>query len=330
MKIAIIGAGAIAEKTYFPMLTNWPGLEIVSLFSRTQASVDKACEKWRIGNGTTDLHTVLKANPQAVFVVTNNASHYDLCKFMLENGMDVYVEKPLAISSMQCFDLAQIAEKHQRVLAVGFNRRYALLYRQAKEIFQDRPIQSAVFQKHRISSSHINLYNQYLDDTIHQIDLMRYYCGELEVLSTHYQMIDNQLAGAISTARMQSGGLAVLINSLQAGAWQESVTLHGEGLTVHVDAFRELRVKYNDREEVYGADRAGNWISDMRERGVEGEIKHFLECVKNRQTPLTSALEAAKTQELMEKLVEISGDKLELPKGDWDRVNRWVGNKKQP
>ncbi len=323
MRIAIIGAGGIAEKAYFPLLLKWPGLEIACLYSRTQATLDKVAAQWQIKNITTDMHAVLDSRPDAAFVISSNASHYDICKLMLENDLDVFVEKPLATSSTQAQELARLADERRRVMAVAFNRRYALLYRKAKEIFADQPIRFALFQKHRPQSPHVNLFNQYLDDTIHQIDLMRYYCGELQALSTHYTTQSGKLTGAVSSARASSGGLVTLVNSLQAGAWQESVTLHGEGLSVHVDAFRELRVKYGDHDQVYGTDRAGKWIPELRERGFEGQVEHFLECVQTRQTPLTNAWEAAKTQKLMEDLVVASGDPLSSPENDWDKLDRW-------
>jgi len=323
MRIAIIGAGGIAEKAYFPLLLQWPGLEIVSLYSRTQATLDRVAEKWQISGATTDMQAVLASRPQAAFVVSSNASHYEICKLLLPNGVDVFVEKPLATSSAQAEELARLAEQHQRVLAVAFNRRYALLYRQAKELFGERMLVSALFQKHRPHSPHVNLFNQYLDDTIHQIDLMRYLCGELQALATQYTMQDGRLTGAVSIARAASGGLVTMVNCLQAGAWQESAALHGAGFSLHVDAFRELRVRYSDHEEVYGVDRAGKWIPELRERGFAGQVEHFLECVQTRQTPITNAWEAAKTQKLMEDLVLASGDPLSSPENDWDKIDRW-------
>lgn len=311
MRIAIVGAGGIAQKAYFPLLVQRPDLQIVCLYSRTQTTLEKAAQDWGITTGSTNLQDVITCKPQAVFVLSSNDSHYSICKMMLENDLDVYVEKPITLSSVQGFELAQLADERQRILMVAFNRRYALLYQQAKQILSDRKIQVAVFQKHRPQLYHANLYNQYTDDTIHQIDLMRYYCGNLQVLSTSYEMQDNKLANAVSTASMDTGGLAVLINSLQAGAWQESVSLHAEGISVHVSAFRDLRVVYSDHEEIFGNDRPGKWIPDLRERGFNGEIEHFFECLKTRQMPLTNAWEAAKTQELVEKLVLASGDRID-------------------
>lgn len=313
MKIAIIGAGGIAQKGYFPLLVRWPGLEIVSLFSRTQATLDTNQEKWGINNGTTDLNTVLASQPDAAFVLTSNESHYEICKRLLENDIDIYVEKPLTVYSNQARALAQLADERQRIISVAFNRRYALLYQQAREIFGNRPVRSAVIQKHRPHGSKKTLFNQYVDDSIHQIDLMRYFCGEVEALHTDYQKNDGVLTSAISTARIPSGGLASMLISLDAGSWQESITLHGDGLTVHVDAFRELRVKSGDHEKVYGNDRAGSWVTDLRERGFQGEIEHFLKCVRTRQESMTNAWEALKTQELLEKMVTLSGDVVKQP-----------------
>jgi virulence factor len=66
----------------------------------------------------------------------------------------------------------------------------------------------------------------------------------------------------------------------------------------------------DDREEVYGTDRAGKWITSLKERGFYGEVAHFLHCVKTREKPMTDGMEAAKTQQLMEALVRVSGDEL--------------------
>ncbi len=310
MKIAVFGTGGIAQKAYFPLLLTMPDMEIVSVFSRTQASCDQAKTQWGFDNTTMDIQAVLDKKPQAAFVISSTESHYDICRRLLENGVDVYSEKALTSSSAQSFELGNLAEKMGRILAVGFNRRYALLYLQAKEIFGSRRIQSALIQKHRTKMNYNRLFQQYLDDSIHQIDLARFFCGELEPCSTFVDKRDGKISGAVSLLNIPGGGLATILTSNAAGAWQESVTLHGDGISVHIDAFQQLTVKDEEHEVVYGNDRAGKWIRDLRERGFEGEIRHFLDCVQSRQTPLTSAEEAAKTQVLLEELVRLSGEEI--------------------
>ena len=303
MKIAVIGAGGIARKAYFPLLGCWPGIEITSLYSRTQATLDLVKSEWGFTNGTTDINRILESRPDAAIVLSSTESHYQFCRLFLENGVDVYSEKSLTPGSNESFELGQIADKNKRVLAVGFNRRYALLYRQAKEIFGSRRIQFALFQKHRVEQGDKTLFDLYLDDIIHQIDLARFFCGDLQAVSTSFTMENDMVAGTVSTMSIPGGGQCIIAASKMSGAWQESATLHGEGMTVHIDAFERMTVSFNDHVEVYGTDRPGKWIRDMRERGFQGELEHFFECVKTRQEPLTNAREAGKTLELLEDLV---------------------------
>jgi virulence factor len=308
--IAIIGTGGIAQKAYFPLLAVMPDVRVIAVHSHTKANADAAASRWRIPFATNELSAIITKKPDAALVISSTASHFEICKTLLENDIDVYCEKPLTDASVKSHALSKIAEKHNRILAVGFNRRYALLYRQAKEILGDKPIRMAQIQKHRTQASNPSLFEQYLDDTIHQIDLMRYYCGDVDPLQTSYHMQNDVLVSAASTVRLPSGGLGLLTICNHAGAWQESVTLHTEGMSVHIDAFQRLHVIKVDHTQVYGDDRAGKWIPSLEERGFFGEVDHFLQCVKTRQQPMTSAEEAAQTQELVEALVRFSGDKL--------------------
>lgn len=310
IKIAVIGTGGIAQKAYFPLLAVMPNVAIIAVHSHTKANAEKAANRWRIPFATNDLSAIIAKKPDAALVISSTESHFDICKELLENGIDVYSEKSLTDASAKSHALGRISEEKGRILAVGFNRRYALLFRQAKEILGERRIELAVIQKHRTQASNPSLFEQYLDDTIHQIDLMRYYCGDVQALQTTYQMQDDVLVSALSTVRLPEGGLGVITICNRSGAWQESATLHAEGMSVHVDAFQRLRVLRDDHEVVYGSDRAGKWIPSLEERGFFVEVDHFLQCVRTRQKPLTSAEEAAKTQELVEALVRASGDDL--------------------
>jgi virulence factor len=329
MKIAIFGTGGIAQRVYLPLLSSWPGVEICGIFSRTQVKVDQTCRDWHIPFGTTDFNQLLETKPQAALVITNNATHFDFTRQLLETGVDVLVEKPIAYSSAQAGQLADLAEAHKRILMVCFNRRYALFYQQARDLFKDREIQLAVFEKHRSSPSHVSLYNNYVDDTIHQIDLLRHFCGEVVPVFTKTQMTAGELVGAVSLAAIAQGGSAALMTSLKAGGWQERVSLHGGGISVEVEAFRQLRLRKGDCEEVFGCDRPGKWISELKERGFHGMLEHFLDCVKTRRAPLTSGRDAHQTHLLIDALVSAAGEAPGKETESWDNVARW-STRKEP
>jgi len=303
IKIAILGAGEIAQKVYLPLLLTWPTVEIVGLYSRSKETVDHIAMRWQLPFTTTSLDDLLERRPQAVFILTATPSHYELAMRALEAGLDVYVEKPATRSSVETLQLAGMAHTAGLIFMVGFNRRFAPLYLQAKEIFAGRHIQLCILEKHRTSPFHTSLFNNYLDDTIHQIDLLRFFCGNGIALHTSYEMRSGKLTGALSLVSLTGGGMGVVATSLLAGSWQERLSLHGDGLSAEVSAFRELRVKYQEREEVYGLDRPGRWMSDWEERGFVGEVRHFFDCISERKSPLTDGVESARTQELMEAMV---------------------------
>jgi virulence factor len=324
LKIAIFGAGGIAHKAYLPILSTWPGTEIIGLYSRTQASIDRILTQFQLGTGTTKSHELIAMKPDVAFVLTNDQTHYQFVKRLLEAGIDVFVEKPLAQNSEEVQTLAQLAKKNNNILMVGFNRRFALLYKKAKGLFNGRKIHLVIIQKNRPKATHIELYNNLLDDTIHQIDLLRFYCGNVVPLKTFYEKQKGKIAGAVSICGLKDGGIGVIMTSLKAGSWQEKITLHGENLTVEVDAFEKLTVKNQDHEQVFGTDRTGKWISDMHERGFYGEIEHFFDCVISRKQPQTNASNVLQTHQLLEQIVEVSGEKPnKSPTDGWDIIPRW-------
>lgn len=302
MRVAIIGLGGIARKAYLPLLTAWEGVEVL-LCSRTPATVERLQAQYHLPQGTTDLDELLNWEPQAAFVLTPSPTHREIAGRLLEARMDVFVEKPATMRSAETRELAELADARGRVLMVSFNRRYAPLHRQARELWGDRAVALCVLEKHRASAAHPDLFSNYIDDTIHIIDLLRFFCGDGEVVSTVQQVRQGRLVGAISTVALQSGGYGMVVTSLQAGRWAERYALHGDGASMYLDAFSRIRLVTEGEERVWEEDYAGTWKPTLEARGFADQVAHFFECVRSRKQPLTSGWGALKTQLLLEEMV---------------------------
>ena len=71
---------------------------------------------------STDWHDVVTdPNVDLVDIATPNAFHYVVAKAALENGKNVYCEKPLSISAEESRELAELAAEKGVVNYVGFN-----------------------------------------------------------------------------------------------------------------------------------------------------------------------------------------------------------------
>src|SRR5690606_12281598 len=59
-----------------------------------------------------------------VTVASTTSSHYEVCRFLIENGIHVHVEKPLASNSQEGEELCALAKKHNVKLQVGHVERF--------------------------------------------------------------------------------------------------------------------------------------------------------------------------------------------------------------
>ena len=305
MSVGIIGLGGIAQKAYLPILPGWEGIELI-LNSRDPQTLAKFQAQYRLPRATTRLDELIEWHPQAAFVLTPSATHHAIVEQLLSAGIDVFVEKPLTLKLDEARQLAELADQQGRILMVGYNRRYAPLHRQARLLWGDRPIQMAVLQKNRTSAYHPNLRNNYIDDTIHIIDMLRFFCGDGQAAHTLSQVENGKLVGAASTVAYAHGGFGLVLTSLQAGRWYEHYALHGESTSLQIDAFSRLELTTDNEHKVWEETYASAWKTTLKARGFVDEIAHFFECVQSRAKPQTDGWEAYRTQQLLEEMIQVA------------------------
>ncbi len=303
IRLGVVGLGGIAQKAYLPALISLDTAEVAAVSSRHADTVERICRQYRWPRGVTDLRELVRLKLDAAIVLTPAPTHFEIVRELLEANLDVLVEKPATLSSRETAELGELAERRGRVLMAAFNRRYARLYCLARDQFAGQKSMLVLAEKHRSDAAHPSLWSNYINDTIHMIDLVRWFGGEGHALTTSSRVREGKLLQAVSVVACDGGGVGVVSTSLEAGGWQERVTLHGEHLTVTVEAFRELRVLHEDRLQVVGHEVAGEWTSLLYERGFIPLLEHFVECIKTRQKPRTDAWEAYRTQVLLEEMV---------------------------
>ncbi len=288
-----------------PILASWEGVELL-FCSRSIRTVEDLQAKYRVDRGTTRLDELLDWQPQAAFVLAPTPDHYPIASRLMEAGCDVFLEKPAASTSQETRLLVEQADATGVFLMVGFNRRYAPLHRLARELWAGRKVEMAQFEKHRSKGFHPDLSIHYTEEMIHIIDLLCFYCGEASALATLHQQAHQRqtqkLVWAASTAALQGGGFATVQARMGAGHWMERYALHGEGVSMYVDAFSRVEFASGGEQRVW-EESYPSWRSTLEGRGFYGQIEHFFECIQTRQPPRTSGWEALKTQQLSEAMV---------------------------
>ncbi|RJQ76771.1 gfo/Idh/MocA family oxidoreductase [Pseudonocardiaceae bacterium YIM PH 21723] len=243
VRVGMVGLGSIAQKVYLPYLSAHPDVDIVSIVSRRQSTVDEALSRYRLAHGSTDLAALLGQRPDLVFVHAPTAHHVPILTTLLDAGIPVYVDKPLAENLSDSTALANRAAERGLLLAVGFNRRFAPAYLRARDrILESGPIEHITALKHRPSPIEGSLREIVYDDLIHLIDLLAWLGGdgtELDAGTLHTDSA-GRLTLAAGQVRLPTGTGSFAMHR-NAGSDQEYLFLHGAERSAAVENLEILR-----------------------------------------------------------------------------------------
>ena len=305
IRVGVIGLGHIAHIAELPALAEQPDVEIVAAYARSAASIETAMSKYKIAKGCKSFEEFLEVEMDCAFVLTPKTTHYDYVIPLLEKGIDVFCEKPLEVSLARSRAMVEADEKNNRILMIGFNRRYAPVYAKVKEAFQEKAPDVVIAQKNRNGSE----YRATLENAIHMVDLLRWFCGEAVSVEAHSMYTDPNYEDLVTAQiRFDSGSVGMLVASRQAGQWVEKIDCYGGCQSAFVNAPDSVTI-VNEQTEVRTAmtPLALGWARVEDKMGFTQEVAHFLACVKERRQPVTSGADAYKTHLLMNEILLKAG-----------------------
>lgn len=132
-RIMLIGAGALGRQRA-ACFARIEGAELVAVGSRSAASARRLAEEFAVPLWGTDPEQLAdQKRPDAVMICAPNSEHYGLIAWALERNLHVLVEGPLCNTSAQAEQLSDLAIARQRLLEVGFQRRYHPVIQRARE-----------------------------------------------------------------------------------------------------------------------------------------------------------------------------------------------------
>src|SRR3990167_10602510 len=121
IKTAVIGTGYLG-KYHVEKLATLMQSQLVAICDIDASHASDLSEKYAVA--ATDQYQTLVDKVDAVNIATPTASHFDIAQFFLENGVHVFIEKPITTTIEQADALIQIAKKNNLVLQVGHIERF--------------------------------------------------------------------------------------------------------------------------------------------------------------------------------------------------------------
>jgi virulence factor len=293
LPVGVIGLGDIAQKAYLPVVGALPGLDL-RLMTRDRAKADRLGEAYRVGAGGrfTDLGALIDSGVRAAFVHAATEQHVPIVERLLEADVDVYVDKPLDFTLDGARRLVELADQRGRSLMVGFNRRYAPDYVQARE----RPRDLIVLQKNRVGLAE-DARSLVYDDFIHLVDLLRFLVpGVIEDVDVRARTRDGLVEHVVLTLGGPGFTALAIMNRLSGSNEEVLEVSGGNGKRVVVNLAEVI-----DHDGRQAVTRRGDWVPVARQRGIEQAVATFLDAVRGGR--IIQAHDALRTHELCEEVV---------------------------
>lgn len=306
LRVGLVGAGAVAQVAHLPALSKHPGVTIAGVVTSPPEQAAEQLSRWPIEAAYNTVDEMLeRASLGALFVLTPKHAHGTFIRRGLAAGLDVFTEKPLASTVEEARGLADLARGTDRILMVGFNRRYAEIYRVAHDAASGFESLVCVAQKNRSETGYRNT----LENAIHMVDLIRWFCGDPDQVAAQAIKRDPyREAGATAILRSPNDRVGILVASYAAGEWDERLELYGGTTSIRVIAPDSVVInKAGDSRLIENRPRAYGWAEINETFGFGPEVRHFVDCVANRTQPMTTADEAVRTQELLDRILQAAG-----------------------
>jgi len=244
------------------------------------------------------------ARVDGVVVVTPAQTHFPLCKEFLEAGKDVFVEKPLTLANDESKQLAELADRHKRILQVG----HILRFDPATLWLRDA-VQEGNFGKVHMIRGHFGGFKRPRNDSgvmfadgIHFVDLFNFILGAMpkSVLAIHHDFMgrgmDDMSLLSLEYETAQGKTWATVENDYFIPGKFREVTVCGDKLSAVCDYnIAQYKIKTYENKHVpdgrdfKGIEGAVTQIESPPEEPLQAELRAFIDSIKTRRAPRADA-----------------------------------------
>ena len=305
IKLGVIGAGRWGQKhidEYFQM----KNVELSWVSDLSEENLEKCQEKFDIKNISTDYNDVLSSDVQAINICTSNDTHYKVCKDALLAGKHVLVEKPLTLDPARAYELAELAEKEKKILAVGHIFRYNNAINHVKKLIEDNYFGDIFYLRLQWTIQWlVELYPDKKLDIIvdmmpHMYDIMNYLTGlwpkNITCIGKAYMKKEFEDTAYI-ICEFPNNILTHTEISWTLPEKVRQIDVIGRNATAKIHALPQT-------VEVYEKSNEGKKLKIKPNNTLGDELKTFIKSINTKEPLVNNAQVGAKTVELMLKTRE--------------------------
>lgn len=288
ISLGLIGAGLFARTTMLPAMEDSGLYHFKGLATTGGIASAQANETYPFDYTTNDYRKLLEdEDVDLVAISTQHNSHAKLIAEALKAGKNVYVEKPLCLTTEELEEIEEAYRKTEGELFAGLNRRHAPLIKEIRKELQTDKIPAVydyIANAGYIPPDHWTQDEskgggRIIGEAVHFIDTIQYLDGsglkDLKVSfadNPAYPKKDN----AVITLRFESGAIATILYTAMGSKKypKEQLRVFSNGAVYEMDNYVGLR-KYGNNKK-----------SEMKlkqDKGIADEYRYIYEVLKGKR-----------------------------------------------
>ncbi len=313
-KVALLGAGFIAEIHAESYARFVPDAEVVAVFARSEGRAEAFARRHGVPRWFSDLDRAIEdSGCEVVDICLPNFLHHRAVLSAARAGKHVILEKPMAMTLEEADEMIAVCAERGRKLMYAeelcFTPKYERVRRLVNEGAVGRVFQLRQCEKH--SGPHSDWFYDVaqsgggvlMDMGCHGVAWCRWMLGgRPRVLSVYAHLMTGLLHGgrtrgeehSFCVLEFEGGVMGIVENSwARLGGMDDRVEVYGTGGSVSADLFMgNSALTYSEKGYGYAMEKAGTtrgWTFTMFEeafnQGYPQELQHFIECVREDKTP---------------------------------------------
>ncbi|MDR3640603.1 MAG: Gfo/Idh/MocA family oxidoreductase [Humidesulfovibrio sp.] len=283
LKVGVIGLGSMG-KIHLRNYCEMPDVQVVGVMDVAQGNLDDARQRFGVA-GFTTLEELLALELDAVSISVPTVLHFEVAMQVIERGVALLVEKPLAATAEQGRQLVEMARLKGVPLMVGHIERFNPAVQRVKELVGDDLISLSI---ERVGPFPVRIQDVGVirDLGSHDIDLLRFLTGSnfQSVSGVFSASMGKHEDSAVITAKMENGVLGHIttnwvtpFRSRKIRAACKSRFIEANLMTQEVREYSP----FSNEEKTYNV---REWPAVQREQMRE-ELTQFLAAVRDK-TPV--------------------------------------------
>ncbi len=312
LNVGVVGLGYISQNVHLRSILSIENVNLRAICDIEEECVVRTEGKCNVTEKYCDPKEMAEeSGVDCVIVATKpDNTHPKISNMFLEAGIDVFCEKAMATTLKNAKKMVETAKKEEKILMIGFNRRFMPISKKAKEILKGKELDAVIHTFNGFSPK-----PRALLGNPHPVDLLRHFCeGEVTNVECTAKFDEEYSEQSIvSTIDFDSNVTGVLVFENNCGGYAENVVIHGGKYSVAVDMITQTTSYlegsntgiFNPQE--WARWKPSKWLGFEGINGFKQELEEFFDCVRTRRKPKFDAEDAYKSHVLVDQIYKEGG-----------------------